>query len=163
MKRHPMISLIGILGLVACSEAPTDPVAQAGLRPSLALYDNVRVAFSGVATGCPGSEDVLVSGTEHDLFTAAIDQNGAAHLNGHVTFNFTGTGMVSGREYVGREQFTLDQTASSAGLRTITQIFHAALIAKGEGPTIRIQGVFHLTVTPNGDVTASVDSIRQEC
>ena len=163
MKWYPTISLLGVLGLVACSDAPTSPAAQESLRPSLALVYKGRDEFSGVVTGCPGSEDVFLNVKHSFTGTQTTDGSGRLHVSGHILYTFSGTGLISGREYVGSQQMTLAFNVLPGSGNTVTELFGARLIAKGAGPALTINAVTHITVTPDGAITSEISSIRQVC
>src|SRR5262245_43347125 len=107
MNRSMIATLLtAAVGLSACGRMSesTDPSAIAGIKPSLAMLGNSRDRFDGIATGCPGSEDVAITVFFRFIAAQTVDGAGALHVNGHLDWNFTGTGVVTGTKYVGAQQ-----------------------------------------------------------
>lgn len=97
------------------------------------------------------------------MISVTTDGIGGVHVNGHLDWTgLSGTGLVTGRKYVGWQQDKLSLYAAP-GVRAVTEVFHARLIGQGDAPDLRFQGLYHLTITPNGQVTSSVDSFTIEC
>jgi len=107
-------------------------------------------------------EDVVdLSGFVHTLVTATT--------NGHITRltiigvprGVTGTGLLSGDTYRG-----VGQTSQSVVTDTFlesTFVNTALLIGQPSGINYKVHVVSHLTINPQGDVTATVDNISITC
>lgn len=96
-------------------------------------------------------EVVTVSGTEHVLL---IDNN---NNNGKFQFQFqgiTGVGQTTGDRY--QATGVLEETFTARGFTENNNFF---LIGQGPGNNLLFHQTLHITVNPDGTVTANVDNV----
>jgi hypothetical protein len=118
--------------------------------------------FSFVSSGC--GEDILVSGTLHDLFHITIDSAGGINVKLHdQPQGATGVGLTSGVKYqatgVTQEEFS----ANGVGQFEDTFINNFLMISQGPAPNFVVTEHAHVTVNANGDVTATHDNFSIDC
>jgi hypothetical protein len=107
-------------------------------------------AFVPCANGGAG-ELVLLEGTLHVLTHVTIDDQGGLHVTQHFQpQGVSGTGV------------TQSQFNATAGFEQ-TDINNFRVIGQGPDNNLLVHSTFHVTVTPNGDVTTVVDNFSVEC
>lgn len=158
MKKLVVLTgLVVVLGFVAASSSRGAPAetftASTKFQVDIAVF--VPCANGGVG------EDVLLSGTLHDLFHVTINDNSL-----HVKFHdqpqgITGTGLTTGLKYqatgVTQEEFN-----TSFGL-TDTFVNNFRIIGQGPGNNFLVHDNVHITINPNGTVTSFHDNFRIDC
>lgn len=166
-------SLIYIAFPQACQfrfdDLPVTPTANIQVSQNAqatAFIDNVKVpinisVFVPCAAGGAG-EVVNLSGTLHVLFHTTIDASGGFHS----TFlsqpqGVSGTGLTTGDKYqgTGESQSTFN---GKVGFES-TFVSNFKIIGQGPGNNFLVHENFHVTVNPNGEVTAFVDNFSVEC
>lgn len=136
---------------------------------ALAAVDtNIKIPFEDIQPTVPNfcnGDEILLTGDIHILFTTTIDASGG----GHFTFHFqpagaSGVGVPSGLRYRavgltrGSDNFTPGQTT------TMTFVNNFRLIAPGPGGgTLHFHENIHVTINPNGTVTADVEHVSVTC
>ena len=104
-----------------------------------------------------------VEGAFHQTLHVGVDANGGIHLVNEIDAYFTGT-SPSGVTYVGDTATRFEQQLVAAGEYTfLTQIL---FIAEGESTPaddFLLEGLNHVTVNANGEVTASTFELGAEC
>ena len=111
-------------------------------------------------SSCPNLPGNL-SGTVKGIVvtTMTIDSNGTVHLSETDTFH--GTATAGGSQYVIAHNDTFQGNFPAANLPlTVTVTEKFLLIGQGGAPNLSVVGVFHLTMLPDGTVTAFVDNER---
>ena len=71
-----------------------------------------------------------------------------------------GTG-VDGTEYVVSQVHNTEYTVA-AGVEE-TEVLHFDLVSKGSAPNEVLQSTFHITITPDGDVSTCQDNFKLQC
>jgi hypothetical protein len=110
---------------------------------------------------CTGEEQLLL-GQITLLYNMVVDANGATHVHGINVFqNFTATGLVTGVVYrfVQVSPFTIETTVG-ADVRTVQGVFR--LVGPG-GTAFVFRVLERFTLTPDGELVASVEFFSQEC
>jgi len=111
-----------------------------------------------VTSPCPGGEDVLLSGSVHDLQT--ITDNGTViHSSFHENTEWTGVGLTSGDSYLLRSA-TNEHWVARDGLK-LTGTAHFEFI--GAGDTYLFSEVGQFTVDDNGNVTFTFSRENEVC
>ena len=105
----------------------------------------------------------IVDVSEHRVFDIFQVENptGGFHLKFLVTEFGTGVGRDTGATY----QFNAVSIAvfnGTAGEIT-TQFRDVVMVGQGGAPNLIIKEVIHVTVNPDGEITADVDTLRIEC
>jgi hypothetical protein len=130
-----------------------------------AVEENVTVSLVGeVFDGICGEDVVHTAGDLHILVTATVNDN---HVSGNFHLNPQGAklvGLTTGNEYVGtgmlHESF---QGSLDNGAATFTFVNNFRIVGKGQAPSYIYQVVAHTTINANGDVTADLESVTEEC
>ena len=170
MKSLNLLAVAIALALAACDNTATSPtpISRPKLmpaRPSAELVANNRFDINTVALSDCGSEDVLVTGTFHEVLTITSDNAGGFHVNDHVDFTgLHGVGVVSGTQYVGHQSQTVNFNVAHDLLGFEgTQPLDFTLTGTGSAPDEVFSAIMHITVNANGEVTSFVDNIRVKC
>lgn len=106
---------------------------------------------------CSG-EDVELSGTIHLVNQLQADGSVIGHFN---YSDVKGVGLTSGTIYRANavDNFRLSDPFPSS----ITSERNFRLLSRGSSSNLLVQAIYHITVTANGDVTASIDSLTMQC
>jgi hypothetical protein len=121
-----------------------------------------ETTFVPCADGGAG-EDVHFTGTSHMVFHVTDDAGGKFHMTGHFnTQAVKGTGLTTGDTYQGIDSINGVQNNGMVG-GTFTQVENFLLIGPGPGNNFMIQRQTHITVNANGEVTAEVDNLKENC
>lgn len=157
------------LSLFGGEELPMTPTANIQVSQNaqaITFIDNVKVptnisVFVPCAAGGAG-EVVNLSGTLHLLFHTTIDASGGFHS----TFlsqpqGVSGTGLTTGDKYQGTGE-TQSTFNGKVGFES-TFVNNFKIIGQGPGNNFLVHENFHVTVNPNGEVTAFVDNFSVEC
>lgn len=128
--------------------------------------ENVRepidiLVFVPCAAGGAG-EFVQLSGTLHILFVTTINSSGGFHSKYHFQpQGITGYGETTGAKYqaTGVTQGTFN---GRVGFEA-TDINNFRIIGQGPGNNFMVHQTFHITVKPDGTVTAFVDNFSVKC
>ena len=145
-------------------------IAVLAVSPTLAaattFRENVRepidiLVFVPCAAGGAG-EFVQLSGTLHILFVTTINSSGGFHSKYHFQpQGITGYGETTGAKYqaTGVTQGTFN---GRVGFEA-TDINNFRIIGQGPGNNFMVHQTFHITVKPDGTVTAFVDNFSVKC
>ena len=156
---HPRISVLAAaIMLVLSLFASAEPAVAA-------VQYNLWIPFTDDFDSCAG-ERVVVSGTQHLVGTTTRDGSGQEHFSFHR--HTQGTGTVSGTDYL-----LIDSVAKvdligieDGDQRVFTQMSQALFIRKGESAPHDdsiVHMLTHITMTPDGAITASVEIISAAC
>ncbi len=138
----------------------------ASAEPAVAAVQyNLWIPFTDDFDSCAG-ERVVVSGTQHLVGTATSDRSGQEHFSFHR--HTQGTGTVSGTDYPLIDNVAkIDLIGIEDGdQRVFTQMSQGLFIRKGESTPHDdsiVHMLTHITMTPNGAITASVEIISAAC
>jgi hypothetical protein len=144
------------LALVALVVGLAIPVATARAATTVET-----MPFDATLTAC--GETITLSGTLLGVFT--VQELGGDGLL--LTFHFQPQGVLgtsaSGVPYhaTGLTRETIVFVPSGGLTDTFVNRFH--IVGTMGAPTYYVKGTFHITVTPDGDVTAFVDNFSLEC
>jgi hypothetical protein len=147
--------------IVACSESPVAPHAGPVPGSSNAVVTNDHfemVSFN--FNYCTGGS-VTFQMKWHELFSLTFDNAGGVHFKQHFNLQGQGTDPVTGVTYVSNDVGNFESNSKVGEEDTYTE--HYNLIAKGKVPNAYLLIDFHITITPNGDVTSFHDNFRIVC
>jgi hypothetical protein len=165
MRPTILLSLATVVTLAACADPSASLTAPRG-RLSLAAYattSQIRLPLSGsVYDPCAGQR-VSFTGEGNYVFHETYDDHGVT-IDGHVNAsNIKGVG-TDGTLYVGSEAgsnpFHLN---FSAGGGEFTSEVMTLLTSRGSAQNVVLHGISHLTVTPDGQITAAVSQYTAGC
>jgi len=157
------LALLGAAAIAIACDSPTSPRAPLKVPTTLsnAVVFNDRVETATfLPDNCNGGE-IAGTGTFHDVFALTFDAAGGIHVKFHENFHGTGSDPVTGVNYVAVDAINQEFNAKAGFESTFT--LHYNLIAKGKAPNALLAADFHITVTPNGDVTSFHDHFRLVC
>jgi hypothetical protein len=158
VKRMIAVTFLALTGAMV---AATSAAAEATTVTTNTQFDVTFPVFVPCANAGAG-ELVLLGGTQHALFHLTTDGRGGLHLKSTIqSQGISGTGLTTGDKYqgTGASQSETDITAGSE--QTLVNSFK--IIGQGPGSNLLVQQTTHLTVTPNGDLTAFVNDFSVDC
>lgn len=163
------IAVLGGIGAMAgCSASPTESTA-GDSSPPIVLYSKDREPLEGIIIADCSGESVALSGYHSFFFKQHEDAAGGIHVAAQLRQHVDGVGLASGRRYVGsyREQLSLFVPAGSLPLPAegwhVSEQIRLRFIGQGDTPNQLLDARRHLTITPNGEVTASFDEFQMDC
>ena len=160
MTRYALLSAAMLLAACDTPTAPRTPAPADAV--SAAIIRNVRFeTFAGAINDCNG-EVILVDAKFHLLTAVTYDGAGGYHVTIHNNISGQATNQVTGAEYVISQEYNNEYTVGN-GADEQTTVLHFNLIGKGSVPNEVLQSDFHITFTPDGDVTAYHDNFRIKC
>jgi hypothetical protein len=150
MKRiSAAMSLALLLGLLLPSTAS-------------AVTDRTTVSYGAVVESCSG-ENISLSGQLLLITHVTEDSSGGLHVQ--ITFVPREVLGVSANGTQYREVVGQRQRFNISGRGTLTETFTTEfmLISEGGSDNLLERATTHVTITPNGDVTAFVNNVSFEC
>jgi hypothetical protein len=159
------LTILGFAALAIACESPTAPTTKASLAPATARANAVLVndkyeSLTFAPNNCDGTT-VILEATWHELFGITLDAAGGFHLTEHTSVHGQGTDAATGIDYVIGDVGNLSYNGKVGFEETYTESYK--LIAKGSAPNALVFVDFHITVTPNGDLTSYHDNFRIVC
>lgn len=152
------LSLLVVVMLMAALMGPTSVMAQAA-STTIKFSDSFPFSFFNDCTGEVVSGVVSVKTTIHET----VDAGGGYHFHFQDVFNGRAVGETSGVQYVGPQTDHESFHVSSSGALEDTFTLNFRFISLGSADNIQTQLLFHITITPNGDVTSELVNIRAVC
>ncbi len=117
--------------------------------------------FVSCADGGAG-EFIEVSGDLHIVVNFTIDKNGGVHGKTHFQpQGISGVGLTTGDKYQATG-VTQNQFNSHVGFEE-TYVNNFRMIGQGPRNNLLVHVTSHITINANGDVTAFVDNVSEEC
>ena len=162
---------VGVALLAACQQGdvPSAPssTSPAALAPATAVTqfrDRIVIQEDALVQHPCTGEEILLH-LKQLFMIHEVDQVGKA-FHGHITILDRGTrgvGLTSGATYrqTGAEADRILLRTDPHVVNTFT--FGLNLIGQGRAPDFRVHTTFHVTITPAGVVTATVDKVRETC
>jgi hypothetical protein len=122
------------------------------------------IVFVPCANGGAG-EPVDISGSLHDLFHITVDDSGGVHVKAQDNpQGVQGVGEVTGTSYQGTGVTQEYFNEGSGGLPFLfTFVNNFRIIGQGPDNNFTVHETTHVTVNPNGTVTAFVDNFSATC
>ena len=125
----------------------------------------VRTPISGIlTTGCSFSEGIAFTGTYRSVFHYTLDRQGTAHFSGVTQTNGVAVGLLTGASYRfagASSSSTIDAPDALPYHNNFTNTF--LLVSQGSQENLQMHVLLHVTVTPDGVITAEVVDTRFEC
>jgi hypothetical protein len=147
------------MALIALGMAGAGVVVAA---PAQAAATVQKIPFNVITFGC--TEDIQLSGTL--LVVTSETQSAPGGLVTRYHFQpqgISGVGLTSGDMYRGTGT-TLDVTVQNpAGGSEFTYVDRVMLVGTHGEPTLSISVTEHVTITPAGDITASINNASTTC
>jgi len=157
--------------LAGCQRDLTSPMPAAEFVPAFEAVANgvetnvVYPVAIGVFIACAngGSGEVVVlTGNLHELFNVTLDGQGGAHVKSHFQpQQLAGVGLITGDRYQGTG-VTQDMFNAKVG-ETYTFVNNYRIIGQGPDNNFVVHEVTHVTVRPDGTVSAMVDQTSADC
>jgi hypothetical protein len=155
LRRAGLVLITLLLALAAPGSA----------RPATTITTIVRTPISGLLfTNCSVPETIAFSGMTRSVFHFVLDGQGTAHFSGISESNGVGTGLLTGTSYrfvSASSSSTIEAPDSLSYHNTFTNTF--LLLSRGPQDNLRMHVTQHVTVTPEGVLTAEVLNIWFEC
>src|SRR5947209_1759403 len=158
------LALLGVAALALACDSPTSPNTKLMLAPrtpSNAVIVNEKFDTFFFAPNLCNGDALILEGTFHEVFAITFDGAGGFHLKDHIDIHAGGTVAATGIDYVMNDVANLEFNGKFGIEQTYTE--HYNVIAKGNAPNQVVAIDFHITVTPNGDVTSYHDNFRLMC
>ena len=146
-----------LLLLLATTAALAAPVA------AKASATTERAPFDADVIACNG--DVIhISGTLLSVFTETATPSGGFVVSSHFQPQaINGVDLTTGTKYVATGLTRDIVVVSPAGGTTESFVNRFHIQATGGAESFIVSETFHITVTPNGDVTAFLDNFSSTC
>lgn len=161
MKTLALLSIAACI--IACDATPTSPHA----RPTARTTSNAAVVVNDKTESemanfsyCDGSF-IAMQMTYHEVFAMTFDAAGGGHFKQHYNLQGQGSDAATGVNYVANDVGNFEDNFKFG--EEATYVEHYNLIAKGKAPNADLYTDFHITFTPNGDVTSYHDAFRVRC
>jgi hypothetical protein len=160
-----VIAIVSALTLFGAAIVTTPLQQQAYARAST-FTDSERIPvdseqFVPCAAGGEG-EVVQWTGETQNVFHLTFDSAGGVHLKLHVNGKgISGTGLTTGDKYQVTGAVNIEFNSKVGLEQTIGINFH--IIGPGKGNNFLLHELLHVTVNPDGTVTADVSNFRSEC
>lgn len=120
-----------------------------------------REVFVACAAGGAG-EVVHLTGELHELLHITLDSAGGVHVREHLNpQGVSGTGLTTGDKYQGTGVSQFESNGKVGA--EITTVDNFRIIGQGNGNNLLVHGNLHITVNPDGTVTAFHDNFSVEC
>ena len=157
----------GLLASCRAGDGPAAPANDVAAPNALVTHFRDRIFFTNdlvVADECTG-EDVLLH--LRQMFAIhEVDQVGKA-FHGHLTFldrGTTGVGLTSGAIYrqTGAEKQDIVLRARDPHVVN-SVVVGLNLVGQGRVPNLTVHQTFHVTITPAGVASVTLEKIRQHC
>lgn len=157
------LALLGVAAIAIACDSPTSPRAPLKVPTTTSAAVQFNDRFETVTSVFAFCNDgfITVTAKIHDLFAVTLDAAGGFHLVIHHNFQGVGSNPVTGVNYVATrsENFVVNTAAGFEQTFTV----HYNLIAKGRAPNQVLQADFHITITPNGDISSFHNNFRLMC
>jgi len=137
---------------------PTSAQAQAA-NTTIKFSDSFPFSFFNDCTGEFVSGVVSFKTTIHET----IDASGGYHFHFQDIFLGRAVGETSAIQYVGPQTDHESFLVSSNGALEDTYTLDFRFISLGSADNILTHLLFHVTITPNGDVTSEIANISSVC
>ena len=148
-----------IVFMLLASAAQATSVQARASTTTFKFSDSFPFSFFNNCTGEVVSGVVSVKGTVHET----IDASGGFHFRFHEVFNGRAVGETSGIQYVGPQTDHGSFHVSSNGAVQDIFTLNFRFISRGSADNILLRIRFHVTITPNGEVTHEIFRFTEIC
>jgi hypothetical protein len=156
-----LLTLLAFAGLSACAD---DRLASArsltAPEVSRVMIANSTSPSTMSAPTCTG-EVLVFTGTLHTETHATTDKAGGFHFGMHINGEFRAVG-VTGINYLLRFEENLPVNANN-GANESSFAIHERVLSTGKTPNLLFDLHLHTTTDANGEPTAHIDDVREEC
>ena len=168
-KTAPVVVLAGVVLIIGITTAiypagSAGPLAAYAAAQSTTTVEDFPVDetdFVPCAAGGAG-EEVHLTGKIHVVIHSTLDGAGGAHVKLHASDQgISGTGLTTGDKYQRTGATNIEFNAKVGFERSAGATFN--WIGQGNGNNFLVHVLFHVTVNPDGSVTALVDKFSIEC
>jgi hypothetical protein len=165
-----LLALAG-LGLLGCQALPTDAPPSRDIQPLLAATTTTTSTVSpislGVFVSCAlggAGELVLVTGELHVVVHQSTSESGNTTAKVHFQpQGLAGAGVTSGDRFQATGVTQQTTTVSGNPPWNTTYVNNFRFIGQGPGNNYMVHQTYHVTVNPDGTVTALVDHLSVTC
>lgn len=140
-------------------------LAAAGTASAASTITRSDLTGTKFVNPCTAEQITIVGGTFQLIVNITTDASGGLHFD--IRGNAQGvvaTGATSGDRYRLAGDFWSEQTVRDASyplVMTVVEVHNA--VSAGSAQNFIVHIVRHLTIDPNGDLTASVDAVSADC
>lgn len=156
------LTLLAALFVLPACDSPTAPAVAAAPSlpaPSADAVGNDRYEIPIAAFNECTGETIAGIATFHDVYALRTTPSGVFHVVAHDNLKFEGRSPTT--EYVGSQEDNATETVAAG--YTINEESHFTLVSKGSAPNVILQFSYHITVTPNGEVSSYRDNFSIKC
>jgi hypothetical protein len=158
--RYSTFLMVTSLALAACSNG--DDVSGVPMTAPSADQQIDRTVSLDITNGCTG-EVIRFTGGINENFQTTFDAAGGFRLVVHINpQGLTGTGK-DGTVYEAVGSYTERLLSAPGGTEVVTVTSVLNVVSKGAGPNFRLIEVHHVTVNPDGTVTAEIEQATTSC
>jgi len=169
MKNNTSIVVIAIVSALTLFGAVivTIPLQQQqayAKATTFTINERIPVDFEDfVPCASDGEGEVVhLTGELHFSFHVTLDSAGGAHIKVHSnTEGLIGTGLTTGDKYQGKDLIHFNLNVKEGVQSTQISTFH--IIGQGNANDFLAHVTLHITIHPDGTVTAEVFKRRIEC
>ena len=155
--RYKRFAMLGLSAAVVVSLVLVARLA----RAAVFIQQDIPISITGFDS-CTG-EDILVSGTAHEVGAATLDNAGGAHIVAHVNFqDVSGVGLTSGTVYHATAATTIEADLTN-GAQEATMTVDERFVAPGGNNNLFLHATLHTTINADGTVTSVVDNVTTGC
>jgi hypothetical protein len=153
------VALCAVAAVLALAASP------AGAETAHQITVNEQIPLTGfkVQVPCTGDRIKFTQGWLHDMFSLTLTESRFSVTTHDQPHNLKGTDR-SGREYEGvgiTEEHDSGSFVNGEAESTFVNNFY--MVGKAGAPTYKVHETFHITLTPDGDVTVFHDTLRITC
>ena len=164
-----LVAALALVGVVVAISIVTNPQqllqqAEAAAAETLTRVEEIPVDETEFApcAAVGAGEEVHLTGTVHTVFHITFDGAGGAHVKFHVNDQgISGTGLATGDKYHRTGASNLEFNAKVGEESTVVDSFN--VIGQGKGNNFLAHVTLHITINPNGTVTAEAVHFNVEC
>jgi hypothetical protein len=130
------------------------------LRGRASVIQNIDIPVSGFVVNPCNGENVAFNGIDHSTLSLTFNSRGGSHFSIHDNIHVTAIGD-QGNTYEGNQEDKIE-----ANFQVGEEVIEPSTfseISKGSAPNFEIHALFHLTMNPNGTVTAFVNHFTAAC
>lgn len=156
-----VVALAGIMGLVV-HQVSADASTYSS-RTQISVAGSTIPYQADPSGACFGEDITLTSGTVQITSHGTMNQNGFHGTFDVVRQGIHGVGAQTGTQYVlvGTDNVSQSQNVDGAFTSTFTD--HINIVGQGPDNNAVLSSTFHITVTPNGDISARVGDFSITC
>jgi hypothetical protein len=162
--KHRKVRMFGLVAALAMLG-----VATFSLRAYAAVLVHSEMDLTGTTTtsDCPDNTDTFLFTSGSLLIEGTLTQtDNNIHLTAHVNSqNVSAIDLNTGASYrvVTNSDEVVNSSLDQTGSGAATLVTTALLVGQGGGPAENAHVLVHLTITPDGTMTAVIDKVQIDC